>query len=185
MGAENLAVGILPIIVFVLVDIYVGARAGALAAVTLAVLWLGWTYWRIGEVDMLSWVEFACIVVLGSVSAWMNKSQFFKFQPVAVGFLTAAFLGYFQLMGNPLLIQMIPVAKKMLPPEQASQFDAPQIVEMLGRASGHLAIVLFLHGLFVAYAALKKSTVYWMWARLAVYPLMIFVFVAEALIVRT
>jgi intracellular septation protein A len=179
MGGENLMVGILPIVVFVLVDIYVGARAGALAAIGLAVLWLGWSYWRLGEIDTLSWVEFGCIVVLGSLSAWLNKSQFFKFQPVVVGLLAAAFLGYFQLTDRPLLIQMIPTVKKMISEAQANLFDHPQMIVVLSRTSGHLAVLFAVHAVFVGYAALRRSTVYWMWARLAIYPLMFVLLTGE------
>ncbi len=170
---------LLPLVIFVVVDIKAGMRAAVIAALGAAILFLIWSYFTFGRIDEIGLIEVALLGILGAISIKLNNSRFFKFQPVIIGIIIGLFLLYTQLFSEPFLQRMVPMLKQ-LQPEMAHIYDDPRMLALLSRTSLYLIPVFLLHALLVAYAAVRKSNWFWIGTRVAIYPLIIITMVIAA-----
>jgi hypothetical protein len=157
--------GILPLVVFALVDIFAGLRAALIAAIVFAVLEACWSYYTFGEIDHLTWVSLGLICVMGALSYKMKSDRLFKFQPVALGVIAALVFVYFRVTEAPLLLQLVPKVSLLLPPERRDLFESPQALAALNRLDLLMIAVLLIHSALVAWAAVRKSTMVWLIVR--------------------
>ena len=181
MGTNNILIVLLPLFAYVLIEMKYGFKAGMAAAGALSVVFLAWIYMKAGEIDGMTLFEVAMVLGLASVSYFMNSDKYFKFQPVVVAYVTAIILAYFEFTGTPLLVEMIPTMKKLFP-QMGYQLETMK--PLLAMVSGHLIFVFLLQGTLVAVAAMKKSTMYWMWARLSIYPLMTGLMIVDTIMLK-
>ena len=177
----NVLIVLLPLFAYVLIDMKYGFKSGMVAAVVTSVVFLAWIYMKAGEIDGMTLFEVALIFGLASVSYFMNSDKYFKFQPVVVAYVTAIILAYFEFSGTPFLIEMIPTMKKLVP-QMGYQLETKK--PLLAMFSWHLIFVFLLQGTLVAVAAMTKSTIYWMWARLSIYPLMIGLMIVDTIMLK-
>lgn len=157
--------GILPLLVFAIVDIFASLRTALIAAFIFAVAEVAFGYYSYGEVDQLSWISLGLVALMGGVSFYLKSDRLFKFQPVALAAVSAGALVYFQWMGEPLIIQMLPKVAAMMPEEQRAQFSSPQFLRIMARMDALMIFVFITHGILVAWAAVKKSTMVWLVVR--------------------
>lgn len=157
--------GVLPLIVFAVVDIFAGLRAAIIAAIVFAIAEAVWSYNQFGEIDKLTWASLILVIVMGAVAFKMRNDKLFKFQPVALAAVSAGALLYFQIFETPLMVQMMPKIAPMLPPEQQANINNPQMIALITRMDAMMIGVCIAHGALVAWAALRKSTLYWLIAR--------------------
>lgn len=181
MNSETLLLAVAPLVLFALFDIFVGPRAGIIAALVSAIAFGIWTYFVVGEWDSLATVEITLIFILGILSIRLKNSIYFKMQPVVVGVVLALYLAYFQYFGTPVLVRMIPMLKK-LSPDLSSFLDTQNFHDYASAASFHLVFVFFIHAIFVGLAAKKYSTKIWLGTRFLIYPLVLFVFFIDRLL---
>ena len=73
-------------------------------AVLISGIFLIWEYTRVGEIDQMTILEVVLIVSMAGLSYFMNNDKLFKLQPVAVAYVSAAVLAYFQYFDTPLLL---------------------------------------------------------------------------------
>jgi intracellular septation protein A len=174
--------GLLPLIVFAIVDVFAGMRAAIIAAMVVASAEAAWSWYQFGEVDNVTWLSLGLIFVMGLVSIKMKDPRLFKFQPVVLAGVIAALLGWFQLRGQPLMVQMMPKVAALLPEEQRWVMSDPGTLERMARLDLMMIPTFIAHGAIVAWAALRKSTLFWLIARGAgIYLLMLLVVVINAL----
>lgn len=157
--------GILPLLVFAVVDIFAGLRAALIAAVVIALAEVGWSYYAYGEIDTLSWVSLGLVVIMGGISFYMKNDRLFKFQPVVLGIVSAATLLYFQWLDDPLLLQMMPKVALMFPEEERARFTSPAVIAKMRQLDSLLVGALLMHAGLVAWAAIKKTTFVWLVVR--------------------
>ena len=181
MGTNNILIVLLPLFAYVLIEMKMGFKAGMIAAVGISLGLLMWEYVSFGEIDNMTILEVALIMGMGSISYFMNDDKFFKFQPVVVAYVWAIVLAYFQIFDTPFMVKMIPLMTK-LSPQMGYQLEAMK--PLLAMVSGHLIFVFLLQGTLVAVAAVRKSTMYWMWARLSIYPLMVGLMIVDTLVLN-
>lgn len=166
--------GILPLLVFAIVDIFAGMRAAILAAVVIAFLEAGWSWYTFGEIDNITWVSIGLIVVMGAISLRMKDSRLFKFQPVVLAAVFALTLSWFQFQGEPLLVQMMPKVAKLLSPEQQALVSDERMIKAMARLDLMMIGVFVVHGAMVAWSAMRKSTLHWIIVRgVGIYALMV------------
>ena len=172
MSLEMFVVMVLPLILYVLIELKYGMRAGVIAAIAASMLILVYAFvvWR--DLDSMLLTEAALLVLLGGISYKLNSSVYFKMQPTVVGLVMGAYLGYFQIFGTPVLVRMMPLMAKMNP--QAHLMMANESgVQFLSALSGQSAWMFALHGVFVGWVGWKYSSFLWVVSRLTIYPLMI------------
>lgn len=154
--------GLLPLIVFAIVDIFAGMRTAIIAAIVIAILEAGWSYYQFGEVDRLTWISVGLVVVMGAIAFKMRSEVLFKFQPVVLSAVSALALLYFQVFDTPLMVQMLPKAAAMLPADQQLRLRDPQMIAMMARMDAMMIGVCVIHASLVAWAAMHRSTMYWL-----------------------
>ena len=173
MNAAPALQGLLPLIVFAVVDMFASMRVAIIESI--------WSWYSFGEVDKTKWISLWLILAMGAISIRMKSDKLFKFQPVAMGAVFALTLAYFQWRGQPLTVQMIPKMASLLPAEQQAVLQEPQVIALLTRLDLSMVVVFVLHGSLVAWAALKKSTMYWLVVRGVGFYVILFV---DVLVVR-
>lgn len=154
--------GLLPLIVFAIVDIFAGVRTAIIAAIIFALIEAAWSYHAFGEVDRLTWISLGLVVVMGAIAFKMRSELLFKFQPVALAGFSAAALAYFHFFDTPLMLQMVPKIIPVLPEAQQKLIQDPRMIAMISRLDAMMIIVFVIHGVLVAWAAMHKSTLYWL-----------------------
>jgi len=157
--------GLLPLIVFALVDIFAGMRSAIAAAIVFALAEAAWSWHQFGEVDQITWLSLGLIVGMGVVSLRMQDSRLFKFQPVVMALILAGVLCWFEWQGQPLLVQMMPKVAALLPEEQRWTLSDPTVLKQMARLDLLMIPTFIAHAAIVAWAALRKSTLFWLIAR--------------------
>lgn len=165
MTWQVILMGLIPLIIFVIVDLFAGLKWGVYAAVAFAVLECVWGYVQFHEFDPSSLVAAGLIIVLGFVSIRMNSSIYFKFQPVVLDLVFAAFFAYFQFFDTPFMLKYLPKIAPLFPPEQQERLMSPFFQELFGRMSGDIVYVFLLHAILVAYVAVRHSNLVWLIVR--------------------
>lgn len=183
MNWSLLLMTLVPLVIFVIVDLKANTRVAIISAIASALFFLILSYFMFGEIDEIGIIEVALLVLLGLISVKIGNSKFFKFQPVVVGVLVAGFFAYCQIFSTPLLWRLIPFMTK-LQPEMAEAYEHPAFRETLSRASLYMIFVFFIHAGAVAWAAMRSSNVVWIVLRAAIYPIVILTAIAASVVQR-
>ena len=157
--------GLLPLIVFAIVDMFASMRTAIIAAIVVSVIEAGWGWYSYGEVDPTTWLSLGLILLMGLVSIRMRSDRLFKFQPVVMALVFAAVLGWYQFQGNPLMVQMMPKVAALLSEEQRELMKDQRFTEIMTRLDLLLIPAFLAHAALVAWAATRKTTMYWLVAR--------------------
>jgi intracellular septation protein len=186
MDYSSTLAGILPLLAFAIIDIFAGMRAAIIAAIAIAFLEAGWSWYSMGEVDNITWISIGLILVMGAISFRMKDARLFKFQPVVLAGVLVIVFAWFQWQGSPLLVQMMPKVAKMLPPDKQALMTDERIIKSMARLDFIMIGVFLVHGMLVAWSALHKSTLHWIVMRgVGIYALMIMAVVLNLLIAPT
>lgn len=169
---DSLLVAILPLVAFVILDIFTKPKISILVALALSVLLAIWYFVKIEQIDYLMLGEVFFLLVLGGVSIWMNKTVFFKYQPAVMGTVFTAIIFYFQFFYEPILLHYAPLMAKMMPEKMNIDLTNPGVLLILEKMSLNLGFVLLLHSLVMFFAAKKRNWI-WLSARISIYPMLI------------
>jgi len=85
--------GFIPLFVFLAIDEIWGTRAGLIAALVIGVGELGWIWFRERHFDRFVLFDTTLLLVLGSVSIWLENDIFFKLKPGLIELILCAVLG--------------------------------------------------------------------------------------------
>jgi len=165
MSWQLFVMGLLPLIIFVIVDSFASFRAAVIAAVAFAVAETIFTYVYFGEIDQITWASLALVIFLGFVAYKLDNSKIFKFQPVVLALIMAAIVAYFQFFDEPILLKFLPKYRMMMPEENQAVLNDPRTLEKFSKISGQLIYVFLLHAAMTAYAAARMSNVAWLMIR--------------------
>lgn len=182
MDLSLLFLQFLPLLIYVIVDAFVGYRAGIFAAFVAVGVMLGWDYTQTGEIDRFAAGEAFLILLMGWISLKMRSERAFKFQPVVVALIFGGIFGYYQIIHKPLLVEYLPRMEKLIGAGQDMQnpevmaflqsLHSPKMLDVLGRISSVMVWIFFGHALIMTYAALRLRSGIWFLWRLAIYPAM-------------
>ena len=154
--------GILPLVVFVLVDTFAGIRWAVVAAAAGAVFDVVLTRVTTGEWDPSSFAALALIGLLGWVSVKLDNSLYFKMQPAVMSILFAAILTVFQLSGVSLAARYAPAMKAIAPPNVQQVFDQPQFIAYLDGTVSWLIVFFLVYAAIMAVVAYRWGNVVWL-----------------------
>jgi intracellular septation protein len=157
--------GLLPLLVFAIVDIFAGMRTAIIAAILFALIEAGWSWYQFGEIDSVTWISLGLILLMGLISIRMQDARLFKFQPVVMALVLALALAWFEWQGNPLLVQMMPKVAALMPPEQQALLNDEGILKSMARMDLLMIPAFIAHAALVAWAAIRRSTIFWLIAR--------------------
>ncbi len=157
--------GVLPLLVFAVVEVYAGMRWAVGSAAVFAFADIFLTHASMGIWDPGSFVAFGTIVALGVVSVHYKNDVFFKLQPTIMAVLFAGILIYFQFFSVPLATRYLPLVREYLPPGMRATSEQPGFLLIMNRSCTALIGVFLVHGAICALAAFRFSTWAWLFAR--------------------
>ncbi len=146
--------GLIPLLVFVVVDEVWGTKAGLFTAVGVGLAELLYTLIRTGKFDLFILLDTSLIVVLGAVSLLLENAIFFKVKPALIEGILAGILGLSAYGGRNLVMGMTQRYLKGL------ELSAEQRQSMQHSTKVFFWITL-LHIILVLYAAWFMSDAAW------------------------
>ena len=165
MELTGLLVGIIPLIVFVIVDAFTGVRTALIVAVLLALAEFLFSLLYFKEIDFITVFAVVLVIVFAFVSYKKNNSIHFKLQPVVLSCLFGIVFLVSFLLGKPLLLMYADKYQSLFSDQIRFQLQHPLMREMLRLNSHYLAYSFFLHAIVTAWAAFKWSNWWWIFLR--------------------
>ncbi|MHC1738399.1 MAG: NUDIX domain-containing protein [Ignavibacteriaceae bacterium] len=151
---KKLLPGLFPLLVFILVDEFYGTAAGLVVAVCFGIAQLLFTYIKAKTFDKFTLFDTLLIVILGSVSYFLDNAVFFKLKPALIGVILCLLLGVSAF--SKLNILALSTKKYFegisLSEEQLKQFNA---------GLKTLFFIFLFHTILVAYSAFFMSKEAW------------------------
>lgn len=151
---KKLLPGLLPLIVFILVDEVYGTEAGLIVAVIFGIFQLLFTFIKDKVFDKFTLFDTLLIVVLGSVSYLLENDTFFKLKPALIGTILCLFLGVSAFSKMNIFALM---SKRYL---NDITFNEEQI-KQLNYTTRILFFIFSFHTLLVLYSAFFMSKEAW------------------------
>lgn len=161
----SLILGILPLLAFVVIDMFLGLKAGVISAIILAILEAAYSFYELGALDYLSIASMALVLVFGGLSYLSKNPLYIKLQPVLLGVSFSVVVFLFQAFGEPILIVMLKKYGSLMPKEFSIDLSNPFVLSLLRKTSLYLGFGLFVHALMVLYSALKLNNWWWLFMR--------------------
>jgi intracellular septation protein len=155
--------GILPVIIFTVIEEYFGTMWGLVAGMVFGAGEILWEWKTVGKVDPLTWGGNGMLLVLGGVSLVSNEGYWFKLQPAILEFVMTGALWGSVILGKPLLLGL---AQKQggLPADLESGLKpgAGKVLKAGFRGlTLRLGVFFALHAVLATWAALHWSTAAW------------------------
>ena len=174
-----LIAGIIPLVLFVIVDSFAGLKAGLITAIIAALAEAIFSYFYLGHIDSFTLASIFLVVLLSLASWKMKSALLFKLQPVVigVGLFLVLYITYF--IGEPILYKMMIKYKDLFPQEYLPMIQTPFFVAYTKKATLYFAHCLVIQTALVAYSALKLSN--WWWIAIRGLGFYLFLFLASIL----
>ncbi len=154
--------GILPLLVFVIVDSLAGLKAATITAIIMALLEAGLSLYWFGEIDLVTGASVLLVLGLAYITYHKQTAIFIKFQPVILSFLMGAMLLVSYWMGKPLLLEMSLKYSSFFPPEAQARLSHPLFQRLMVETTWWGGWAMIAHAAVTAWAALKLSNWWWL-----------------------
>ncbi|MFK8138149.1 MAG: hypothetical protein AB8E15_07305 [Bdellovibrionales bacterium] len=188
--SNQLLIGILPLIVFAILDSFSGLKTAILGALAIILLEAAYSIYLFGELD---WITFANLVLLAIYAgiSWRNQSSAgIRMQPAVFSavFATALIVSY--LLDKSLLTHYMIKYKDVLlgmteglqRDQMLSFYQMPSLTRLLDLCTLVTGIGLILHSIICFIAAKKWNNFFWVLAKLSGYLIMfVSIFIAAIL----
>ena len=169
-----LLLDLLPLLVFVVVDSLGNVRYALLGAIGSTVLALGYSLYAFGEIDELTVVSAALVILFGWLALRFDNAVYFKLKPVVInGVMAVVFLVTYS-QGSPLLIAAAERYGSTFGQPLQQALSRPEVRATLERMSLYMAFGLIAQAGVVAWAALCMGSWWWFAARGAGFYAMVF-----------
>lgn len=178
MSATTLLIGLLPIVLFVILDLYAKPKVAVIASVVLAIALGIYSYFAFAEWDHSITAEILLFLVFGGISLKMKRPELFKYQPVVVGLAMALFLLGYELWSGPYFVRAATLMSK-LNPELAAPLATPHMQAVLAAFSRHSIVIFALHALVLAWIVRHRGSVAWGLWRAAIWPILLLAMILE------
>ncbi len=146
--------GLIPLLVFVLVDALWDTRIALVIAVATGILYFIYFRIRYKQYDKFILLDTALLVVLGGISWWLQDDIFFKLKPALVELILCVFLGISAFTPNNLLLKM--TGRYMT----GMKFN-PYMARKIKRSSVFLFWIILFHTILIVVAAYSWSDSVW------------------------
>ena len=161
MNTSLLFIGLLPLLIFVIVDSFAGLKSALITTVIVALVEVLFTIIYFGEIDSISLFSLFLVFFMAFLSYKKQSDLFIKFQPVALSAIFGLTFIVSFLISKPLFYEFTLKYKDFLPQQLKLQLENPFFITYLKTASWTLGLSFLLHGFFTAWAALKLSNWWW------------------------
>lgn len=151
--------GILPLVVYTVVEEMYGIVAGLICGMVLGILEITFEKIKHGKVETITWIGNGLLLGLGSISLLTQEGVWFRLQPAILEAGMAAALIISVITQKPFLLLL---ARKQKTIERMPPVMQPIFEKFLSGFTLRIAIFFLLHAGLAAYAALYWSTRAWM-----------------------
>jgi len=177
MDINTFFIGILPVIVFVVLDSITTKKSAIISAVVLAFGEFLFTIIKYHTIDELTVLSVALVVVFGWLSIKKGNDIYFKIQPAILGlFFSASFFFFYYILDKPLFNFMV---EKYLDNDIGKYIPAnipkEYFMEMMRIMSRDLGWWILFHALLTAYAAFRMSKWWWFFIRVPFFYILLFI----------
>jgi isopentenyldiphosphate isomerase/intracellular septation protein A len=152
---NQLIPGLVPILIFVVIDEFLGTKAGILAALIFGAIQLIYYKIKEGRVEKFVLIDTLLIIIMGLTSILLNNDHFFKLKPVIIETILLAILGVSAFSKYNYLLSM---TQRMA--SNSIDLKGDQINQMQIQLRILFFIVLF-HSILSVYATYYLSTQLW------------------------
>ena len=115
--------GIIPLLAFVIIDSFLGIRAGLIAAIVLAVGEAVFSYMYFGELDSVTLASLFLVFLMGVVALKKQSKMVFLFQPVILSAGLGLYLIVSYLLGHPILLDLVLKYRHLFPENFQTQLN--------------------------------------------------------------
>lgn len=165
MNNYSLLLGILPLLVFVIVDTFSSFKMALISAVLLALAETIFTIYQFGSLDWITGISFL-LVGLMSYFAWKKDDEkLFMWQPVIVSWVFALYIFIVKLTGSDLFIDLFEKYGSVMPGNVQATMQNPIMQKALQLLSWTATAAFALHGSVTLFAAYKLNKWWWLAAR--------------------
>lgn len=177
MDASTFFTGILPIIVFVILDSITSKKTAIISAVGLAFAELLFTLIKYHTIDELTVLSVLLAVVFGWLSIKKNNDLYFKLQPAVLGFFFAmSFFFFYYVLHKPLFNFMIDkYLDNNIEPLLHGRIRKEDFMEIMRVMSRDLGWWILGHACLTAYAAIRLSKWWWFVIRVPFFYILLFI----------
>ena len=179
MSTTSLLIGIIPLIIFVIIDTFSGLKAALIAASIFAIIEAAASLYLFGEIDSVTIISVGLVLVLSAVSYIKQSSTFFKFQPVILSTFLGGALIVSSAISQPLLLTLALKYKAQFPPDMQLVLESPLLQKAFEIGTLYVGIALLFHALLTGWAAIKLNK--WWWVTLRVVGFYVLTFAATLL----
>lgn len=151
--------GILPLVVYTVVEEMYGIVAGLICGMVLGIIEIVYERVRHGKVEAITWIGNGLLLGLGSVSLLTQEGIWFRLQPAILEAGMAGILIGSVVMKKPFLLLL---ARKQKTLEKMPPIMQPLFEKFLTGFTLRIAIFFLIHAAIAAYAAIYWSPRAWM-----------------------
>jgi intracellular septation protein A len=178
MNYSAVLIGIVPLLVFVIVDAFAGLKTALISTVVMALFEALFSLYYFKSIDSVTIFSLITVVIFCFISFKKKSALFIKLQPVFLSLIIGVVLIVSYLLNEPLMLKLATKYKDLYPEQFQAQLNAPRFLKSLEISTLSMGIGLFAHAAATAFAAFKLSN--WWW--LAVRGIGFYLFMAGALI---
>ena len=170
--------GLVPLLVFAVLDSFVSFKAGLIGALLSLVAEAALSVYWLGEIDDLSLFNLVLVCVFALLAWKYNKPEYFKLQPSFLSLVFGALLLGSYAVDRPILKEFflkyrIPVREMLRDnPQALAMIDSEIFLALMSETCFTFGVLLFAHAGLTAYTAYRKSNTAWFAARLSWYGFM-------------
>jgi intracellular septation protein A len=177
MDINTFFVGVLPILIFVILDSVTTKKAAILSAMLLALGELIFTLVKYHTIDELTVLSVVLVALFGGLSIKKNNDVYFKLQPAILGFFFAAsFFFFYYFLDKPIFNFMIEkYFNNDVEPFLHNRVPKGYFLELMRVLSRDLGWWILAHALLTAYAAFRMSKWWWFAIRVPFFYVIIFI----------
>ncbi|RLA63055.1 MAG: hypothetical protein DRQ88_07350 [Epsilonproteobacteria bacterium] len=165
MNYSALLIGIIPLLIFVLVDTFAGLKVALISTVAMALLEGVFSFYYFGEIDSVTIFSLFSVVLFCYISFRKKDPLFIKLQPAILSLVMGLVLIISFSIHEPLLLNLATKYKELYPPEFQLQFANPHFLKLLEISTFSMGLGLLAHALVTALAAFKLSNWWWLAVR--------------------
>jgi len=165
MQFSSVLMGIIPLLAFVIIDSFLGMRAGLITAIILAIIETVFSFIYFGELDSVTLASLFLVFLMAAVALKKESKMVFLFQPVILSAGLGLYLIISYLLGYPVLLDFMLKYKNLFPDNLQEQLNN-QFVQNVFRVLTYTSGIGFLfHALLNAFAALRLNKWWWIFIK--------------------
>lgn len=150
--------GIIPVVVFTIIEEKYGTYWGLVAGMAFGVGEICYEKWTQKKVDTITWIGNGLLLGMGAISLFTSEGIWFKLQPALIELFMAGLLMISTLVGRPFLLMM---AKRQGTFTQTPEPLRPLIEKKFSGLNFRIGVFFLAHAILATWAALYWSTRAW------------------------